>query len=175
MNEARRARNRVQQSKLAVVLAVLLIPTVMAVVVFSRGSGLVGQWYDRNNRPLPNGDESGEALVLDVDIGHPHCDEEHIVFLDLAWPVGSVLREGRNRPNLRQYIRNPGPDSVSQQGVPETYVPDAPLPADAFDPGFHRGDWHLWISPSQADRYIFLVSEDRTERWTRSPERLGCA
>ena len=86
-----------------------------------------------------------------------------------------MIREGRNRPNMRQYIRNPGPDSVSQQGVPETYVPDASLPPDAFDTGLHRGDWYLWISPSQADKYIYVVNGDRAERWTRSHGDTACA
>ena len=69
---------------MAAVFAVLLFPTVVALLVFGRGSGLVGQWYDRNDRPLPNGDEPGEALVSDVYTGHEHCDWENVVFMDLA-------------------------------------------------------------------------------------------
>ncbi|MDP8955914.1 MAG: hypothetical protein M3N24_03015 [Actinomycetota bacterium] len=175
MDQTRRAVDpKLGPRRAAVVAAVAVILSVVLLVLLNRRSDFAGQWYDRNDRPVPNGDE-GEGLVLDVDTGDGHCDWENVVFMDLAWPVGSVIRGGPNRPNVRQYIRNPGPGHVPQQGLPETYVADASLPTDAFDTGFHRGGWHLWISPSQADRYIYVVSEDRTERWTRSRGYTICA
>ncbi len=160
-------------TRLIVVVGILSIVGWAVLAYFvSRASSVAGQWYDRNGRPLPDGSERSEQLVLDVYTGHSHCDWQNVVFMELGWPPGSVVS---NRSNFRQYIRNPGPGRVPQEGLPETYVRDAKLPNDAFDTGFHRGDWHLWVSPSHADKYIYLVNGDRAERWTRSRHPTRCA
>ncbi len=163
-----------RRHKLKFVAVVTILAGLIVLAFATRGPGLEGEWHDRHGRPLPDSSESGEGLVLDVYSGDAHCDWQNVIFMEIAWPPGSVITGGRNRPNLRQYIRNPGPGRAPQEGLPATYVEDAALPQDAFDTGFHRGGWRLWVSPSQADRYIYVVDGDRVERWTRSERRIGC-
>lgn len=157
----------------AIVTLVLGLVGVVVLLVLRQGS-LVGQWYDRQGRPLPNGPKE-EGLVLDVYFGEDHCDWGDIAFMDLAWPIGTVVHESPFRnPNVRQYVRNPeaGHPHI---GFPEVYDPDASLPRDAYDTGFHRGDWHVWVSPSQAEQFIYVAKGDRVERWPRSKPYALCA
>ena len=51
----------------------------------------------------------------------------------------------------------------------------AQLPPGAYNTGWHRGDWYLWISPSDIDNYVYVVNEDRAERWDRTPRPIYCA
>ena len=49
---------------------------------------------------------------------------------------------------------------------------EAALPADAKSTGFSRDGWELWTSVEE-DLAVFLVSEDRVERWPEG-DRPGC-
>ncbi len=159
-------RHRPRQLKIAASL--VAIAGLIALFYLTREPGVVGQWYDRHNRPIPNGNGS-EPLMMDVDPGEQsHCGWGHILFMDLSWPLGSTPGKSGE---LRQYVRDP--DGRNFTGV-EQVVVDARLPSDAYDTGWHRGGWHLWVSPSQADDYVYVVNEDRVERWDRSPGPIYC-
>ena len=156
-----------RRRRLKIVATIVGIAGLIAVFFLTRQPGLAGEWYDRNNRPIPNG-EGSEPLLLDVYSGEDdHCGWGHILFMDLSWPLGS---EPRKRGDLRQYVRDP---DGGLAGV-ERFVEDARLPRDAYNTGWHRGDWYLWISPSQVDDYIYVVNGERVERWDRSPRPIAC-
>ena len=156
-----------RRRRLKMIAGIVVLGGLIAFFFLTREPGLAGEWYDRDNRPIPNG-EGSEPLVLDVDPGEEsHCGWGHILFMDLSWPLGSTPGENGE---LRQYVRDP---DGGFEGV-EPYVADAQLPPDAYDTGWHRGDWHLWISPSQIDDYIYVVNEDRVERWDRAPSPIYC-
>ena len=158
-----------RRRQLKIAATVLALAGVIALFVLTRGPGLSGEWYDRQNRPIPNG-EGSEPLVLDVFAGEQsHCGWGHILFMELSWPLGSTPGENGE---LRQYVRDRDP--VGFPGV-EQFVEDARLPWDAFDTGWHRGEWRLWISPSQIDDYIYVVNEDRVEGWGRAARPIYCA
>ncbi len=151
-----------RRRQLKIAATVIVLVGLIALFLLTRGPGLEGEWYDRQNRPIPNG-EGSEPLVLDVFAGEQsHCGWGHILFMDLSWPLGSTPRK---RGDLRQYIRDP---DGGFSGV-KPFVEDAQLPLDAYNTGWHRGDWYLWISPSDVDDYVYVVNEDRAERWDRAP------
>ena len=102
--------------------------------------------------------------------GAEHCNWESVIFLEIAWPPGSVLR-GPNAPgSSRVFVRDPNGAFEFDRGG---FSPDAALPADAESTGFTRGGWELWTSDEE-DLHVFLVSADRIERWPQS-EEVGCA
>jgi hypothetical protein len=129
----------------------------------SAAGRFAGQWTDAGSRPLPR---APDALVLEVVEG---CDPA-VVFLYLAWPPGTPtsFKDG----DVRQFIRD------SRSHVSETlareFDPDADLPASAHSTEFRHGPWELWVDPSDEES-VYLVSEGRTERWPRSPNRVACA
>jgi hypothetical protein len=159
-------RRRQLKFLLAVALIAGLVVFFVALYV-TREPGLDAQWYDRQNRPLLDGLSVGHRLELNV---YKDCQSDHVLFMDLAWPIGSISREGRG---VRHYVRNPRRLDVSVK-LRSTFLPDAALPRDAYDTGFHNGDWHLWINPSQAKQHIYVVNRGRAEQWPRSSEPPHC-
>lgn len=139
----------------------------------SSDSGLVGPWEDAQGRRLPDGVPGGEPLVLHVLAGAEHCGWQSAVFLHVAWPIGKPTQTAAR---TRQYIRDT--EGVVDRDLATEFEPDIVLPKDARSTGFHRGEWELWISASQVDRYVYLVNGNTVERWPSStfvsPEqRLG--
>ncbi len=142
---------------LAVVLALLMG------VACSSGSGFVGAWEDAEGRKLPDGVPGGEPLVLHVLAGAEHCGWQSAVFLYVAWPIGKPTETAAH---IRQYIRDP--KGVVAPELAKEFDADAILPEDARSTGFHREEWELWVSPSQGERYVYLVNDDDVERWPSS-------
>ncbi|MDP8956088.1 MAG: hypothetical protein M3N24_03900 [Actinomycetota bacterium] len=144
-------------------------------------SSLVGPWKDPTGRILP--DRSATRLVLKVVAGPDACGLGGMTFLTMAWPPGTVVRAPTfhdfRRGRAREYIRDP--DGAIQKLGPwtlaATFDPEANLPPDASPTGFHKGPWQLWISPSDADRAIYLVTDDKVERWPRAhvKRQIACA
>lgn len=156
-----------RRRQLTIVASIALVAGLIAAFFLTRGPGLAGQWYDGQGRPIPNGDGS-EPLMMDVHPGEQsHCGWGHILFMELSWPLGSVPKE---RGDLRQYVRDTDGEFTGEN----RFAADAKLPTDAYDTGWHRGEWHLWVSPSQVDDYIYVVNEDRVERWGKAPRPIFC-
>ena len=142
---------------LAVVLALLIG------VGCSSDSELVGAWEDAQGRKLPDGVPGGEPLVLHVLAGTEHCGWQSAVFLHVAWPIG---KRTQTAAHIRQCIRDP--NGVVDPELATEFEPDTLLPEDARSTGFHRGEWELWMSRSQAERYVYLVNDNTVERWPSS-------
>jgi hypothetical protein len=70
----------------------------------------------------------------------------------------------------RQYVRDP--NDVLDVRPPDL---DAVLPPDAGYTGYHRGEWQLWVGPTDVDHYAYLVAGDGTvERWSRASGIIAC-
>jgi nitrite reductase/ring-hydroxylating ferredoxin subunit len=133
----------------------------------------VGTWYDEEGNPTYFKDERGWHLELHVINGAEHCGWQSASFLTLAWPLGSDFR-GASEGAARSYVRDPEGVLGGDDAVPP---PDlvASLPDDASYTGYHRGDWQLWVSPSDVDQAVYLVARGRAvERWPRAEHRIVC-
>jgi hypothetical protein len=116
------------------------------------GNGAPTVWRDAADVPVRT-----EVVVSSP--GPGHCGWQRTVFLTLG-------------PDKAQYFRDPHGDLAEYSVVP--FDPDANLPADAVDTGFHTDEWHLYTIPS--GRAVFIRTKDGTvERWPRATEPIGCA
>ncbi len=148
------------------------IPVTLAPGLASPGPGVEGIWYDEQELPLPDGSPSSEGTVLVVFRGAEHCQWESASFMHLGWPVGTVANA---LADWRQYVRDP--QGLFDDGALHVgFLSDTSLPSDAVDTGYHRGSWHLFVSPSEADDAVFVVNGEAgsTERWGRSSEQILC-
>lgn len=134
-------------------------------------SPFAGPWLGPAGQVVP--DYDGRRLTLDVVEGPNECELDDVVVMTMGWPVGepATFKSGE----FRQYVRDPGGHLRGWGPIAGSFDPDAPLPADAGYSGYHRGAWQLWISESQAARYVYLVSDERAERWPRFRGRIACA
>ena len=133
-----------------------------------------GQWFDEAGKALPDGSNGG-PFVMSVYEGPDHCGMTSLSIASLAWPIGtSFTQPDEAGVNNRQYIRDP-------QGL--GWAPTTPfetgkaLPDDASFTGYQRGEWQLWVAPSDQDEAIYMVRGDPAaggtwERWPRG--RVGC-
>jgi hypothetical protein len=152
------------------------IPVTLAPGPGVEPGSFVGTWYDEQGNPTYFKDERGWHLELHVINGAEHCGWQSASFLTLAWPVGSDFRGGEDGEDAaRSYVRDPEGVLAGDFGVPP---PDlaASLPGDASHSGYHRGDWQLWVSPSDIDEAVYLVAANGSvERWPRSGQPIACA
>jgi immunoglobulin-like protein involved in spore germination len=135
-------------------------------------SGVEGVWFDGNGVPLPDGSPGAEGTVLVVFKGAEHCQWESASFMHLGWPVGTLAN---GLEDWRQYVRDP--KGLFDDGALHVgYLGDTSLPADAVDTGYHRGSWHLFVSPSEAGDavYVFNGNSGAVERWGRSNDVILC-
>ncbi len=139
-------------------------------VVFAL-AGCGSDWNDRWET------RDGTSVDETVVASGTRCADEQTVLLDLGWPLGrSWLRGGE----MRQYIRDPGGSvPIGEEGGPivtsgQGFDPDAKLPASARFSGYDRGEARLWIA-ADSRKFVYLVFDDRVERWPRVPVPIGCA
>jgi hypothetical protein len=134
-------------------------------------SPYAGSWQDRTGTPVPDGANGGRLVMVSYD-GPRHCDWESVTFLQLAWPPGRVAPSDQAR-NVRQYLRDPN-GVLAELSAPGGFGRVA-LPADAHDTGYRHGAYHLWISRSDADRFVYVVGPGGVERWPRATQPIACA
>ena len=156
-------------------VAVGLVAAALAVgfgLYLRHANSVVGVWSDANGNRLPDGTSDpskGFPLVIHTFNGDSHCDWESVVFLHMSWPPGTVLTgtvgDDFGAGRFRQYVRDP--NGVLGNWFARNFNPDASLPRDARPTGLNRGPWELWISPSEADRAVFLLNDGKAERWPR--------
>jgi hypothetical protein len=136
-------------------------------------SRYAGTWQDRTGRELPDDHPSSEGFALLSYDGARHCDAESVTFLSVAWPPGRVA-SSIDAPTVRQYVRDPYRAS-RQVRFRGSFARDVPLPPDARATGYHHGPYALWVSPSDADRHVYVQGPDGVERWARPTEPIYCA
>jgi hypothetical protein len=128
-----------------------------------------GDWTAPDGTIAPNG-LSGAPLVLHTSEGAEHCGWTSVTFMGMGWPVGTeVAAEG---DVLRTYVRDP--QGVLKARTLGAFDADSSLPKDAVDTGYQRGDWRLWVVPSDAPaQAVYVVNTDPAargvvERWPRT-------
>ena len=134
-------------------------------------SPYAGTWQDRDGKPVPDGAKGGRLMMVSFD-GPRHCDWESVTFLQLAWPPGRVAATDQ-AGNVRQYLRDP--NGVLAELSARGGFGRAALPTDARDTGYRHGAYHLWVSRSDADRFVYVVGPGGVERWPRATQLIACA
>jgi hypothetical protein len=134
-------------------------------------SPYAGSWQDRDGKPVPDGAKGGRLMMVSFD-GPRHCDWESVTFLQLAWPPGRVAPSDQARA-VRQYLRDPN-EVLAGLSAPGKFG-RAPLPADARDTGYRHGAYRLWVSRTDADRFVYVVSPGAVARWPRALQLIACA
>jgi hypothetical protein len=130
---------------------------------FDQPPAYPGYTWMRAGRPVA-------AEEMETIAGPSHCGWQSATMLFIAWPPGSgptTYFQGR------LYIRDP--DGV--YGVPfrDRLARNVTLPADARATGYRLGAIEIYVSPSDQDEAIYVVSARDAERWPRvDPVRL-CA
>jgi hypothetical protein len=134
-----------------------------------------GPWLDSQGMLVPDGTnrEQGFPLTLHVFQGVEHCDWQSVTFLSLAWPLGRVTRPPYRQSEYRQYARDPERALLPAFRL-KRFESDVALPGDARPTGYHRDSWELWLSPSQSNRFVYLVHGERAERWPRAGIEVAC-
>lgn len=146
-----------------VLLALLLALVLAACGGKSAPNESEARWLDADGKEVPE-------LVVSTYRGAEHCDWQSIAFLHLGWPLGTNESIGAGR----QYVRDP------ESLFPEEYAVapldlDAELPANARYTGYHRDDVELWLSESEADEAVYIVTDEDVERWPRTVGVIACA
>jgi hypothetical protein len=119
---------------------------------------------DRAGKPVPR-------QVLVSYVGARHCDWESVTFLWLAWPSGRVAASDQ-AGNVRLYLRDPNGvlgHLSARGGFGRGWVP-----TDARDTGYRHGAYQLWVSSSDADRFVYVASPGGVERWPRATRLIAC-
>jgi hypothetical protein len=106
-------------------------------------------WLDANDQLAP-------PDTIHSSPGPGHCGWESMTFL---WLDGA------------QYIRDPL--GVLEGDWRSPFDPDADLPDDAIDTGYHTATWRMFKVPS--GEAVYVQTMDWTfERWGRPREEVGC-
>jgi hypothetical protein len=136
-------------------------------------SNVEGVWYDGDGAALPDGSPDSMGMVLNVFRGdETHCQWGSATFMHIGWPLGTAAN---SLGGWRQYVRDPD-GLFDDRALYAGYLSDTSLPADAFDTGYHRGPWHLWVDPSQPATAVFVVNADTgtIERWGGAQKPIRC-
>lgn len=101
-----------------------------------------------------------------------HCGWESTTFLYIGIPFGSIKETGRNS---HLYISDP--ENVFANEADHfltTYDPDTTLPADAKYTGYIREGVEFWISDTEILSAVYMVDDEKIERWPKADPQLAC-
>ena len=139
-------------------------------------SAFIGTWHGPDGEPAERGEGAEEAFEVTAHVGARHCNWESVVFLLVAWPLGATYQSGEEfGRGMRQYLRDPEGVFSGVDWLPDSFDPDAELPDDAQNTGYHTDGAQLWFGPDDGDEYAYLETERGVERWPRAREVFGCA
>lgn len=137
---------------------------------------LVADWSGPDGQPASRNARSFEVRSRR---GPEHCDWQSVVFLRIAWPLGTTRESGESgdAEELRTYVRDPeGALEGRDSDLAGQLDLDAELRADSTATGYQMPSAELWFGPDGGDRYAYLVRDDGTvERWPRAEEEILCA
>ena len=124
-----------------------------------------GQPWSRNGVEVSNG-------VLESSAGPAHCGLESATIMFIGWPPGT---DATSSARARQYIRDTRGALLGDRFLQGSFGHNPALPPDATDTGFrYDGVLKLYIAPSDADRYVYLIAPADSERWPRSDPMTLC-
>jgi signal peptidase I len=110
------------------------------------------------------------ASVIQASGGPSHCGLQSVTFLWVTGPLGASPNGAK-----RSYARDPGDVLRTFGHLQGTLDLHAQLPTDAHDTGYHAGSIKLFYSPTDQDRFAYLVGPDGVERWPRDEPPTLCA
>jgi hypothetical protein len=122
-----------------------------------------GPWFDAEGKPIPD-DNPFPTVVFQRST---FCGYESVLFFHLPWPLGASTVD---LEELR-FVRD-ATGEWTRSSSATTFDPDSRLPARAYDTGYHRGDWHLWVVDSRITEAVWLVHGDTVERWPAAKRRV---
>jgi hypothetical protein len=124
-----------------------------------------GQPWSRNGVEVTN-------EVLESSAGPEHCGWQSATLMSIGWPPGTVATSSNQ---ARQYIRDTKGALLDSRFFKGSFAHNPALPSDATDTGFrYDGVLKLYLAPSDADRYVYLVAPADSERWPRSDPMTVC-
>ena len=132
------------------------------VVAFDNPPAYPGYQWTHNGKPVP-------AAELGASAGPNHCDWQSATILHVGWPLGTV---SQNAGHSRSYIRDP--KGVMSEAYKQRLVKDAQLPSAARSTGYRLGSIEIYLSPTDQDEAVYLVSPSGVERWPRADPLFGC-
>ena len=101
--------------------------------------------------------------------GEGSCGGTGAADLLTGWPLGA---SHDHRP-FRIFVRDP--DNIFEdRRTSDLFDEDADLPHDAVDTGFRQDEEELWMRPGD-DAFVYLVRDDKVERWPLDRTPPGCA
>ncbi len=102
--------------------------------------------------------------------GPAHCDWQTATFLMIGWPPPATAPTASN---ARQYVRDTK-GVLGFRRLPR-FERGVALPPDAKATGHRLGAIELYVSPSDDERWIYLVGPADIERWPRADPMVLCA
>jgi hypothetical protein len=115
---------------------------------------------------------AGQAVTpeeLGTIAGPEHCQWQAATTLFIGWPAGP---HSSTSAESRQYIRDPR--GVIRASFRDRLVLRASLPTDARPTGYRYKSVEVYLSPTDQDEAIYLVSGSAVERWPRSDPMTLC-
>jgi len=122
-----------------------------------------GPLFDAEGKPIPD-DNPFPTVVFQ---GSAFCGYDSVLFFHPPWPLGASTVD---LEELR-FVRD-ATGEWTRSSSATTFDPDSRLPARAYDTGYNRGDWHLWVVDSRITEAVCLVHGDTVERWPAAKRRV---
>ena len=156
-----------------VFVVVALAAIVWRVNIFDVPAGSVATAFDQPPAyPGYTWTRNGKAVTseeLGTISGPDHCGWQSATLLTIGWPVGTA---STTAAQARQYIRDP--QGVFGARFRDRLGRNVNLPTDALPTGYRYGAIEIYLSPSDQDGAIYLVSPSDRERWPRSDPMKAC-
>jgi hypothetical protein len=169
---------RTNEIRIAVIIGVALVGFAALSIApwFSRverGEPPEEAWFDANGEPVRDASTPKEGLVLNFLRGDEHCNTQSVVFMELAWPLGSVAPTPLREDRYRQYVRDP--QSVLDPALLRgSFASDVKLSPAARATGYHSNNAALWIDPTDVEEFVYLARGNVVERWPRARHPIYC-
>lgn len=138
------------------------MPFASVASAFDDPPGYPGYGWTRGGSPVAR-----EEIVTAA--GPGHCNQQSATFLTIGWPPGT---KAFTFSAARLYTRDP--NGVVAKSLRDALVRRATLPGDSVSTGYRHGVLEIFVSPSEAEEGIYVVSPSDVERWPRNT-RGGCS
>jgi hypothetical protein len=132
------------------------LPFASVATAFDGPPGYPGYGWTRNGVRV----DRGEIVTA---AGPDHCRWQSATFLTIGWPPGT---NATTFASARLYTRDP--NGAVDASLRDGLVRHTRLPADATSTGYHYGVLEIFISPTEAEQGIYVVSPADAERWPRN-------
>lgn len=136
-------------------------------------TALPALWHDENDVPAQRGTGADRTWEVTSWSGTEHCDLQSVLFLRIAWPLGSTYSRTEGLNTTRQYVRDSA-DKISDELLRGVLDLNAELPDGASYTGYYTDDVQLWLGPDRGDRFVYVVGGGTVERWPRAVESIAC-